>query len=75
MAFAPRKDWVDTTLNVENKGALISSDFKPFKIGGAPTIFAGPGWATSSLILPTEKKLSVLGGRHKWGCFSLFTWP
>jgi len=46
MDFAPRKNWVDTNLNVENNGALISSDFKPFKIGGAPTIFAGPGWAT-----------------------------
>jgi len=33
-------------LNVQNNGALISSDFKPFKIGGAPTIFAGPVWAT-----------------------------
>jgi len=46
MDFTPRKDWVDTILNVENSVALISSDFKPFKIGGAPTIFAGPGWAT-----------------------------
>jgi len=46
MEFTPRKDWVDTILNVENNGALISSDFKSFKIGGAPTIFAGPGWAT-----------------------------
>ena len=26
--------------------ALISSDFKPFKIGGAPTIFAGSVWST-----------------------------
>jgi len=43
MDFTPRKDWVDTILNVENNGALISSDLKPFKIGGAPTIFAGPG--------------------------------
>ena len=46
MDFTPRKDWVDTILNVESNGALISSDFRPFKIGGAPTIFAGPGWAT-----------------------------
>ena len=44
--FAPHDDWVDTILNVEHNGALVSSDFKPFKIGGAPTIFAGPGWAT-----------------------------
>ena len=46
MDIAPCKDWVDPTLNVDNNGALISSDFKPFEIGGAPTIFAGPGWAT-----------------------------
>jgi len=46
MDFTPCKDWVDTILNVENNGALISSDFRPFKIGRAPTIFAGPGWAT-----------------------------
>ena len=37
MDFTPRNDWVDTILNVENSGALISSDFKPFKIGGEPT--------------------------------------
>jgi len=42
MDYTPRKDWVDTIANVENNGALISSDFKPFEIGGAPTIFAGP---------------------------------
>jgi len=32
MDFAHHKDWVDTTLNVEKNGALISSDFKPFKL-------------------------------------------
>ena len=36
MDFTPHKDWVDTILNVENNGALISSDCKPFKIGEAP---------------------------------------
>ena len=46
MDSVPRKDWVDTTLKIDDNGALISSDFKPFKIGGVPTIFAGPGWAT-----------------------------
>jgi len=46
MDFTPRKDWVDAILNVENNGALISSDFKPFKIGGAPTILAGSSWST-----------------------------
>ena len=45
MDFAPHTNWVDTALKVDSNGALISSDFKPFKIGRAPTIFAGPGWA------------------------------
>ena len=52
MDFTPRKDWVDTILNVENNGALIISGFKPFQIGGAPTIFAGPGWSRGG----TDKK-------------------
>ena len=32
MDFAPCKDWVDNTLNVENNGALISNHLTPFQV-------------------------------------------
>ena len=73
MDFTPRKDWVDTNLNVANNGALISSDFKPFKIGGAPTIFAGPGTyhQTSELSSNPHRNYLQPRPRHrfKWTAF------